>query len=120
MNQNAEGNQKLTQLHSKVTVSAQLLLILITVLEWKLSLAPVNAQTWTQTGAPLSGWSSVASSADGAKLVAVGFWLNVPGAIYTSTNAGVTWYLSDAPGHIWDAATSSADGKYLAVASGGP
>jgi hypothetical protein len=32
---------------------------------------PASAQTWTQTSAPSNHWASVASSADGTKLVAV-------------------------------------------------
>jgi len=42
--------------------------------------------TWTQTGSK-QAWTSVASSADGTKLVAVASL----GHIYTSGDSGVTW-----------------------------
>jgi hypothetical protein len=41
--------------------------------------------TWHQTSSPTNVWSAVASSANGAKLVALS-----PAGIYTSTNSGVT------------------------------
>jgi len=70
------------------------------------------AQTWTQTSAPTNGdWTSVASSADGTKLVAVG-----PFSIYTSTNSGATW-ISNAPSAQWISVASSADGNKLVAAS---
>jgi len=74
---------------------------------------PVFAQTWTQTSAPTNyGWTSVASSADGTKLVAVGYF-----SIYTSTNSGVTW-ISNAPSADWISVASSADGNKLVAAAG--
>jgi hypothetical protein len=62
---------------------------------------------------------SVASSADGSKLVAAA---RLGGRIYTSTNSGVTWTPSSAPDFSWTAVASSADGsKLVATAtSGGP
>jgi photosystem II stability/assembly factor-like uncharacterized protein len=83
--------------------------------------ASVNSaftQTWTQTGSPSNYWESVASSADGTKLVAAVYG----GGIYTSTNSGITWALTSAPsdGQIdsaWYSVASSADGtKLVAVA----
>jgi photosystem II stability/assembly factor-like uncharacterized protein len=76
----------------------------------------VSAQTWTQTSAPTNLWYSVASSADGNKLVAAmggQFWT---GPIYTSTNAGTTWTLTVAPSQHWMCVASSADGNKLAAA----
>jgi len=45
-----------------------------------------SGQTWTQTGPSNWYFQSIASSADGSKLVATG-----PSGIYTSTNSGTTW-----------------------------
>src|SRR6185436_19566934 len=74
------------------------------------------AQSWTQTGAPITNWSSVASSADGSKLVA-GI---EGGGIYSSSDGGVTWTPSGASIANWTSVASSADGsKLAAVAPGG-
>src|SRR5262249_46429458 len=70
--------------------------------------APIYVSTnaggsWTQTSAPTNGWSGVACSADGLRLVAVrGFgWFDAPnsgrGSIYTSPDAGATWTPATAP-----------------------
>ena len=71
------------------------------------------AQTWTQTSAPSESWGSVASSADGTKLVAVVY----DGGIYTSTNSGTTWTQTSAPNGHWFSVASSADGTKLAAAN---
>jgi len=79
----------------------------------------VFGQGWTQTGAPILGWSSVACSADGRTLVAAG-WVSSPGysVIYTSTNFGSTWSLADVQtSNPWAAVTSSADARRLAAAT---
>src|SRR5258706_1883720 len=89
----------------------------------------VHAQTWTQTSAPISeNWKSVASSADGTKLVAASDTLHVilnnftiDGSIYLSTDSGQTWtQATNAPIAEWISVCSSADGSKLAaiVASG--
>jgi photosystem II stability/assembly factor-like uncharacterized protein len=59
---------------------------------------------------------SVASSADGTKLVAA-----VPyGTIYTSTNSGTTWISNNVPNANWSCVVSSADGnKLVATVNGG-
>jgi Chaperone of endosialidase len=69
---------------------------------------------WTDNNnAPSTYWRSVASSADGTKLVAV---FNVPGPIYTSTDSGVTWSANtNAPSTYWYSVASSADGTKLVV-----
>jgi uncharacterized protein (DUF736 family) len=75
-----------------------------------------SGATWTQTSAPSRNWLSVASSADGAKLVAAA---QVPfgGLIYISTNSGATWTQTSAPTNEWLAVASSTDGtKLVAVA----
>jgi photosystem II stability/assembly factor-like uncharacterized protein len=87
--------------------------------------------TWTTPEAPAdfwltNFWSSVASSADGTKLVAAaeatkGTDTFLPGPIYTSTNSGVSWMLSGAPSNVWYSVASSADGsKLVAAAYAGP
>jgi len=83
------------------------------------------AQTWTQTSAPITNWTAIASSADGTKLVAVannggGSWASTnSGGIWVSTNSGGTWTQTSAPGSGWVRVASSADGSKLA-ASGKP
>ena len=74
------------------------------------------AQTWTQTSAPNTNWYSLASSADGTKLVAE----VASRGIYTSTNSGATWTLTSAPSESWQGVASSADGvKLVATVNGG-
>ena len=77
--------------------------------------------TWTVlAGSPVEDWSSVACSADGAKLVAT----TVFDGIYTSTNSGVTWTLQTnaltGVSHEWSSVASSADGTKLIAAEGSP
>jgi hypothetical protein len=74
-----------------------------------------------QTTAPVTNWNAVASSADGARLVAVTGGLSSSGPIYTSTDSGATWTPTIAPIANWRAVASSADGTKLAAAVwGGP
>ena len=76
---------------------------------------PAFAQTWTLTSAPLLSWTAVASSVDGAKLVAVAN--DYPnGAVYLSTNSGATWTPASAPSGSWSCVASSADGTRLVIA----
>ena len=78
--------------------------------------------TWRVSG-PSGALISVASSANGDKLVAAigGFFsFQSPGPIYTSTNSGQLMTKSSAPLWHWDCVASSADGNRLAaVANGG-
>lgn len=69
-------------------------------------------------------WSSVASSADGTKVIAaalLSFESGSPyyGAIYTSTNSGVDWTINDLSTNLadWTAVASSADGRKLVAAA---
>jgi len=76
--------------------------------------------TWTShTSSPLSStlnWSSVASSADGIKLVAA----VRSGQIYTSTNSGANWTAQGLNGFLWISVASSSDGtKLVAVDNNG-
>ncbi len=72
------------------------------------------AQTWTQTSAPSNSWSSIASSADGTRLVAVADG----GGIYTSADSGATWRLTSAPITNWSSVASSASGTNLVALTG--
>src|SRR5437879_3642701 len=77
---------------------------------------PALAQTWTQTSAPITNWSAIASSADGSKFVAA----VSGGGVYTSTNSGDTWTPTSAPTTNWQSVASSADGgRLIAVVNGG-
>jgi hypothetical protein len=71
--------------------------------------------SWNPTSAPTNVWMSIASSADGAKLVAVA-GEPYTGVMYISTNSGTTWTQTSAPGKYWGSVASSADGvKLVAV-----
>ncbi len=74
----------------------------------------VTPITWIPRDSPRS-WFSVASSADGTKLVAV----DNGGQIYTSTDRGVSWTPRETA-RPWFSVASSADGtRLVAVAFGG-
>lgn len=85
----------------------------IAMLLWGALNAP--AQTWTPTTAPTNDWYSIASSADGTKLVAA---VN-PGSIYTSADSGATWSPVNAPSNAWSSVACSADGNLLIAAGAG-
>jgi hypothetical protein len=78
------------------------------------------AQTWTQTSAPMTNWTTIVSSADGTKLVAA-----CPGVCFISTNSGLTWMATNLPADIhfynnvpnFAVLAVSADGTKLAGAS---
>jgi photosystem II stability/assembly factor-like uncharacterized protein len=76
--------------------------------------------TWTQTSAPSNNWVSVASSADGSKLVAASAPVIINSGwvfpIYTSTDSGMTWISNNVPNAPWDSVASSADGTKLVAA----
>lgn len=93
------------------------------------SASPAFSQNWTLTSAPQTNWTSIASSADGNRLVASAWGFSSfaggrGGPIYTSTNAGVSW-MSALPTNLetrsfldlnWWSIASSADGiKLFAV-----
>jgi hypothetical protein len=92
--------------------------------------SPDLGTTWTRTSAPSNNWSAVASSADGARLVAVsapqgGWVLNGTnydyvfvgdGAVYSSLDSGATWTPTTAPSNYWTSVASSADGAKLVAA----
>lgn len=64
--------------------------------------------TWSIGGSPSRSWTSVASSADGTKLMAA-----ASGGIYTSTNFGSTWTATTASNINWSSIACSADGNQL-------
>lgn len=74
--------------------------------------------TWIQTSAPTNGdYSySVASSADGSKLVAVDTFVET---INISTNSGFSWTQSSAPAKAWRCVASSSDGTKLVAGTQG-
>jgi photosystem II stability/assembly factor-like uncharacterized protein len=73
--------------------------------------------TWTQSSAPTNFWYSVASSADGKKLVAVsGSSRGGDGLVYSSSDSGVTWMQTTAPRGDWASVASSGDGAKLVAA----
>jgi hypothetical protein len=73
----------------------------------------VASPGWKTFGSAPSGlWQTVASSADGTKLVAAVFG----GGIYTSADSGATWATTSAPSTNWWSVASSADGTVLAAA----
>jgi uncharacterized repeat protein (TIGR03803 family) len=78
-----------------------------------------SAGPWSQTTAPIHNWDSIASSASGSTLVAVGYDNGGGGPIYTSTNYGVTWISNNAPLGRWQGVACSADGSEMVVAGGG-
>src|SRR5207247_763494 len=87
-----------------------------------------SAQSWAVIGGLYGPWNSVASSADGTKLVAAGgdtycgyfvcYLYLFP--IYTSADPGVTWTQTSAPNNYWSSVASSADGTKLVGAARGP
>src|SRR5215471_21676530 len=80
-----------------------------------LLLSSARAQTWTVTTAPTAyQWSSIASSADGSRLIAGSL---VSRRVYTSTNSAATWISNNVPFIEWGAVASSADGTALIAAS---
>ena len=77
-------------------------------------MAPLYASTnygasWTPEGPFGQLWASLASSADGSKVVAAAY----AGGVYTSSDSGTRWNLSTAPLDNWYAVASSADGTIL-------
>ena len=69
---------------------------------------------WTPRESSRS-WHSMASSADGSKLVAV----DTGGLIYTSTDSGVTWTPHDSNRAWWSVASSADGSKLVAAVVGG-
>jgi hypothetical protein len=80
--------------------------------------------TWILSSAPYDYWSTVASSVNGATLIAAserGGTELAPdsggGAIYISRDSGTSWVKSSAPTNDWSALAASADGLRLVAAA---
>lgn len=67
---------------------------------------------WTQQNSGVHNWAAIASSSDGAKLVAAD---NSSGLIYVSANSGTTWEATTAPAMEWNSVVSSSNGVHLAA-----
>jgi hypothetical protein len=69
--------------------------------------SPGLAQTWTQTGAPITNWTAVACSANGSRVVAA-----AGASIYASSDSGQTWSVTSTLGTDWKwtSFAASADG----------
>jgi hypothetical protein len=80
---------------------------------WFICTSTNSGATWTQTSAPHYAWTSLASSTDGTRLVAVANG----GVFYTSTNSGDTWASANAPAEYWQAVACSADGTKVVAAA---
>jgi hypothetical protein len=76
-----------------------------------------SGATWVSNNLPAYGWFSVASSADGVKLVAVTGGGQFKGPIFASTNSGASWLPANVPSNFWGSVASSADGTRLAAVS---
>lgn len=77
---------------------------------------------WSQTSAPVNGWTALASSADGTTLAATRGPTSFPtccGPIYLSKDSGATWVATDTPSVSWSSIATSADGCRLVAASSG-
>jgi hypothetical protein len=82
-----------------------------------------SGSSWilTSSNAPCTNMLSLASSADGSKLIAAAGSRPVAGLpqqdlIYRSTNSGTSWQALSAPASDWQAIASSADGSRLVAA----
>jgi len=76
--------------------------------------SPDSGNTWNPATIPNLRWYSVASSADGTKLVAMANTTNV---IYTSSDSGITWVPNPIANATWYSVASSYDGTRLAALS---
>jgi hypothetical protein len=76
-----------------------------------------SGTTWISNNVPSApaGWQAVASSADGAKLVAVAD----SSLVSISTNSGTTWNSNNVANAYWLSVASSADGNKLMAGSWG-
>lgn len=76
-----------------------------------------SGASWTKRNVAAGGFTGIASSADGLRLVAIAAF---PSQLYTSTDGGVSWMLqSAAPQEAWNTVASSADGKRLVAGGSG-
>lgn len=71
-------------------------------------------QTWIPV-ATNQNWTCIASSADGARIVAGSQYFQ---PIYLSTDSGATWTAANTPNTYWASVASSADGSVLVALAG--
>jgi hypothetical protein len=99
----------------------------INALHGALYISSDSGASWTRSTAPDVGWSCVASSVDGTRLLAGALPRRVkgpdgrysfvgPGPIYLSVDAGASWEPTSAPSNTWASVASSADGSRLFAA----
>jgi photosystem II stability/assembly factor-like uncharacterized protein len=67
--------------------------------------------TWVSNSVPSELWWSIASSADGTKLIVLGGGGIGPGPIYVSADSGMTWTPANAPVTNWVSVAASANGS---------
>jgi photosystem II stability/assembly factor-like uncharacterized protein len=90
-----------------------------------------SGKSWAATGAPDNNWVSVATSADGARLVAAATLslqsdaagapvLKGDGLIYYSSDSGMSWRMSSGLPNLWACLASSADGSTVVAAASPP
>ena len=90
------------------------ILLMVAIAGLRASANPGLGLNWVAATAPVTNWTSLASSADGSNLVA-----SVDeGGIYFSTNSGAAWQPSDAPVEYWSGIACSADGTIVAAVTG--
>jgi hypothetical protein len=88
-----------------------------------LGISTKDGAAWSYFEVTNAYWSSVATSADGSKLVAAVLYFHSngnaigPGVIYTSKDFGNTWAATSAPSNRWVSVACSADGTKLAAAA---
>jgi hypothetical protein len=78
-----------------------------------------GGSSWAQHSPPLQAFTSLASSADGTRLVVSSRGNGSGGSIFVSTNSGLNWTSTTAPVSNWVSVASSADGRVLIAAGGG-
>jgi len=81
--------------------------------------ASMNSGVWwfKETNAPTSSFGSIASSADGTRLILARRFLSAP--LYISTNSGLAWTTANVSSNYWSTVATSADGNTLAAAING-
>jgi hypothetical protein len=78
-----------------------------------------SGNTWTQRTPSFQAFTSLASSADGTRLVVASQGNGSGGPIFISTNSGLNWTQTTAPISNWVSVACSADGRTLLAADGG-
>src|SRR5262249_39353104 len=71
------------------------------------------------TSAPCRDWRAIASSADGASVIAASSDFGSGAPIFISTNSGANWTPSTAPTNAWISVACSVDGTVLVAAEDG-